>query len=132
MKNNPESQSKGKEKRLKALLTLTTIYGVLYLILVISRFFEGPYDLEEIIAYLAFIIFLVGYYYSWRNELIAGIIFIFWWGIMCYLGIFIAETDRGVGVVIGFPMFIIGILFIISWYRKKIKLSSPKIKEQVE
>jgi hypothetical protein len=119
MKNDSEHQSNGKKKHSKVLLTLTTIYGILYLIFVITSFFEGPYDFERIIVYLAFIIFLVGYYYSWRNEMIAGIVFILWWGIMWYLGLFIAEHDRGAGVVMGVPLFIIGILFIVSWYGKR-------------
>ncbi len=124
MKNDSESQSNGKKKRSKVLLTFTTIYGILYLILLITSFFEGPYDLERIIVYLAFIIFLVGYYYSWRNEMVAGIVFILWWGIMWYLGLFIAEHDRGAGVVMGVPLFIIGILFIVSWYRKRRRSSN--------
>lgn len=124
MKNDSESQSNGKKNRPKVLLTLTTIYGILYLILLITSFFESPYDLERVIVYLAFIVFLVGYYYSWRNEMIAGIVFIFWWGIMWYLGLFIAEHDRGAGVVMGVPLFIIGIFFIVSWYRKRRRSSN--------
>jgi hypothetical protein len=51
--------------------------------------------------------------------LTAGIIFIFWWGIMWYIALFVAEKDRGAGVVMGFPMFIIGVLFIVYWYKKR-------------
>lgn len=119
MENSPESLSKGKKKRSKVLLTVTTLFGILYLIFIIDYFISEPQNFESIIINLAFIIFLVGYYYSWRNDMIAGIIFIIWWGIMWYLGLFIAEHDRGAGVVMGVPLFIIGILFIISWYRKR-------------
>ena len=122
MKNNPESLSKSKKKRSTVLLTVTTLFGILYLIFIIDYFIFEPQNLESIIVNLAFIIFLVGYYYSWRNKMIAGIIFIIWWGIMWYLGLFIAEQDRGAGVVMGVPIFIMGILFIVSWYRKRGRL----------
>ncbi|MEN8191833.1 MAG: hypothetical protein ABFS12_03385 [Bacteroidota bacterium] len=126
MKKN-DSQLKVKKKRSKVLLTLTTIYAILYAILLLSFLLFEDYTfkitLEGIIIILAVIIFFIGYYYSWRNERIAGTIFIFWWGIMWYVGLFVAETDRGAGVVMGVPMFIIGILFIVSNYRKKLKSS---------
>ena len=109
--------------RSKILLTLTTIYGVLYAAVIVGFLItETPIkeiSLEGIIVSIAIIIFFIGYYYSWKNELIAGIIFIFWWAIMWYLGLFVAETDRGAGVVMGVPMFIIGILYIVFWFRKR-------------
>jgi hypothetical protein len=72
------------------------------------------------------IVFLIGYYFSWKNELIGGIIFIIWWGIMWYLGLFVAERDKGAGVVMGVPMFIIGILFIVYWYRRDVKTAKKQ------
>ena len=82
MKNSSVSQSKGEKKHSKVLLTITTIFGILYLIFIIENFIHEPYNLESIVVNLAFIIFLAGYYYSWKNEMIAGIIFIIWCGIM--------------------------------------------------
>jgi hypothetical protein len=124
MKNDSELKSKGKKKRPTVLLTFTTIYAILYAALILSYlFFEDSTSLEMttegIIVTLAFVIFYAGYYYSWKNELIAGIIFIFWWAIMWYLALFVAETDRGAGVVMGIPVIIFGILFIVNWYRKR-------------
>jgi hypothetical protein len=104
---------------------ITSIFGVLYLIFIIDNFIPAdnfnPYDLENVVVKLAFVLFLVGYYMSWKNELDAGIVFIFWWAVMWYLGLFIAEHDRGASVVMGFPLFILGIFFIVSWYRKKVR-----------
>ena len=123
--NNSELKSKGKQKRPKILLTIATIYAVLYAALIISYiFFEdssSEITPEGIINTLAFIVFYMGYYYSWKNELIAGIIFVFWWIIMWYLALFVAETDKGVGVVMGVPLFIVAILFIVFWYRKRLR-----------
>ena len=129
MDNDSKSQSRGTKKHPKVLLILTTIYGLLYIILFLSfQLFENPdfsnINLDVIIVTLAFIVFLIGYYFSWKNEMIGGIIFIFWWGIMWYLGLFVVERDKGAGVVMGVPMFIIGILFIIFWYRKDAKTAN--------
>ena len=126
MDNDTKSQSSGTKKHPKVLLILTSIYGGLYIILLLSfLLFENPdfnnINFEGIVVGLAMIIFFIGFYYSWKNELIAGIIFIFWWGIMWYLGLFVAERDRGAGVVMGVPMFIIAILFIVYWYRRDVR-----------
>ena len=123
MKNSSESQSKGEKKHSKVLLTITTIFGILYLIFIIDNFISEPHNLESTVVKLAFIIFLIGYYYSWKNELIAGIVFIIWWGIMWYLGLSIAEHDKGASVVMGLPMFIVGILFIFTRYRSRDRIT---------
>ena len=121
-KEKHSSQLLEKKKRYSALHLILIIWGLLFLLLFISDLITiDNYDLESIVVSLAVVLFLIGYYMVWKNELVAGIIFIFWWIVMWFLALFIAETDRGVGVVLGFPLFILGILFIISWYRKKDK-----------
>ncbi len=124
MNNETDSQAPKKEKFSKILLIITSVYGLLYLLFIIDNFIPtenfNPYDLENSIVKLAFVVFLIGFYLSWKNERNAGIVFIFWWGIMWYLGLFVAEHDKGAGVVMGLPLFIIGILFIVSWYRKRV------------
>jgi len=121
MRIDPEPQSQSQKKRLPILPILTSILAIVYLIFIIDFFLSEPQNLESNIINFAFIIFLIGFYYSWRNELIAGLFFVFWWGLMLYLGLFIAEHDKGAGVVMGVPIFIIGILMIVSWYRKREK-----------
>jgi len=126
MNNETDLQTPKKEKFSKILLIITSIYGLLYLLFIIDNFIPtenfNPYDLENSIVKLAFVVFLIGFYLSWKNERNAGIVFIFWWGIMWYLGLFVTEHDKGAGVVLGLPLFIIGILFIVSWHRKSVKL----------
>ena len=129
MNDGSDSQSNEQKKHPRVLRILTTIYGIMYLILILSfLLFEDPdfnnITLEGIIVSLAVIVFLIGYYYSWKNELIAGTIFIFWWGIMWYLGLFVAERDKGAGVVMGVPLFIIGILFIVYRYRQRARTNN--------
>jgi hypothetical protein len=132
MKNGFDSPSNVKKKSSPVLLSITTVFGILYVMLIISELISGPYNLEYIVVNMAFLVFLVGYYFTWKNEMIAGIIFIFWWGIMWYLGLFIAEHDKGVGVVMGVPLFIVGILFIVSWRRKKQRSSNFKEVKKIE
>jgi hypothetical protein len=119
MRSDPESKTQSEKKRLPLLPIITSIFAIAYLILIIDFFISEPQNLESNIVNFAFIIFLIGFYYSWRNEIIAGVFFVFWWGLMWYLGLYVAEHDKGAGVVMGVPIFIIGILFIISWYRKR-------------
>ena len=127
MQNDSDSQSHGKKKHLPILLVLTTLYAVLYIALLLSfLLFENPKSeltMEGLVVGVAFVVFLAGYYSAWKSELVAGILFVLWWGIMWCLGLFIAETDRGAGVVMGLPMFILGILFIVAGYRKQMGLS---------
>ena len=40
------------------------------------------------------------------------------------MGLVLAETDRGVAVVMGVPMFVIGVLFIVSSYRRRLKTTN--------
>jgi hypothetical protein len=62
----------------------------------------------------------------WKNEIHGGLIFILWWIGMWYVGFIHSETDRGVAVVMGLPLFVLAILHIISGYRsKKTKKVSP-------
>lgn len=123
MGNDFEQQLKDQTQHPKILLTITSIYALLYTAMVLGyMLFEYTGDeisLEGIITGFAFIIFLIGYYLSWKNELIAGIVFVFWWGIMWFLGLFVAETDKGAGVVMGIPVFILSVFFIHYGYRRR-------------
>ncbi len=122
MKNDSEIPEAKKRKFPTTLQILTSIYALLYLVFIIDNFLPAkdfnPYDLENSIVKLLFVLFLVGYYFSWKNEGVAGLIFIFWWIGMWCLALFVAEIDRGAGVVMGLPLFILAILLIASWYRK--------------
>jgi hypothetical protein len=123
---NTDTRSRTAENRKYPTLLhiLTSLFALLYLVFIVANIIQpgnnNLYEPENIIVNMAFIIFLVGYYFTWKNELIAGIIFIFWWGVMWYLGLFIVEQDKGAGAVMGIPVFIFGILFMVSWNKKKI------------
>lgn len=133
--NEPKSATQKNEKKkfISVLQIILTVYGLMYLLFIIANFFSIDnyeyYNLENLFVNLLFVLFLVGYYIVWKNEGLAGIIFIFWWVAMWCLALFIAETDPGSGIVMGLPLFILGILFIISWYRKKGKDTTASIIE---
>jgi hypothetical protein len=123
----------------KALLTLISVYGLSYLIFIIMSFVpllgqapaitsSVPYDpstLQQIFVVLASLPFLLGYLLVWKNEAIGGAIFILWWGVIWGLEIFHARIPRegpaggGCGVVLGVPPFVLGILFIVNWFKER-------------
>jgi hypothetical protein len=110
----------------------TSIYGLSFLMLFVMSFIpstissvsesDNPYDLQNIIFKLLFVVVLVGYLISWRREGMGGLIFVLWWvAVWCY-GKFIIAPLYGSGtdaMVMGSPVLILGILFIVSWYNKK-------------
>ena len=111
----------------KALMIATSVFGLLYLLFVI---FESgnpasltavfvPADLEELVIKLFFLLFVVGYMVAWKNEGIGGAIFILWWAGMWVLGLFVAKQDGGMAPLLGFPLFVLGILFIWHWYKNR-------------
>jgi hypothetical protein len=116
MKNDSDTPRQRSHPRV--LLILTSLYGLLYLIFIASGSY-GTSGSEPIVVKLLFVLFLVGYGITWKNEGLGGLIFVLWWIGMWYLGLFVAEQDRGAGVGMGFPLFVLALLFIISWYRKR-------------
>lgn len=132
MINHMDTGRKKEGKRSKALLIITTVYGLLYLWFIISSFTTAEtswvsgtvpferFDREQIFVKSLFLVFLIGYFAAWKNELVAGTIFIVWWAAMWILEAFVApKPDGGGGIVMGFPLFILGILFVWRWRTKR-------------
>jgi hypothetical protein len=111
----------------------TSLYGLLYLLFVIfesgnpaslTEVFVAA-DLEELVFKLLFLLFVVGYIAVWKNEGIGGAIFILWYAGMWVFGLFISSQDGGTVPVFGFPLFILSILFVVRWYKKRDFRVSP-------
>lgn len=105
------------------LRVFTTIAAVFYTLIFIDEAFP-PYDpnLREsnfgiVMIFILFVWFLFGYYYIWKNEKWAGFFLITWW-VGLFLTAWLVWFDGNVTVVLGFPIFILGILFLI-YSRKK-------------
>jgi hypothetical protein len=76
--------------------------------------------LENSIFILLFLVFLVGLYLLWSNrERLAGLLFILWYAALWPCDLYITGDNYEDLPVPGVFMFIIGILSIIYWYKKK-------------
>jgi len=123
-------------KRSTGLLIVTFIFGLLYLSFIILSLVPNPagspvsttlpyqpFDREQIYVKALFVLFLVGYIVAWRNEGIGGAMFILWflamWGVELLIVAPIKPKDWGGGIAMGFPLFVLGILFVVRWYRRK-------------
>ena len=115
------SQIDNKQRRVrgrsKELLIALTIYGALYLIIF------GP-DLAYSglsIPSLLFLLFLVGYLIVWKNEGIGGAVFILWyvaWWVLRPLLLASEHKDSFyLSIMLGFPLLVLGILFVVRWYK---------------
>ena len=134
MTDQIDSQPGQARRRSKALLIATSIFGLLYLIFIILGFIPAPggspvsstvpfkpFDLEGICVKLLFLLFLVGYLVVWKNDGIGGAVFILWyvamWGVELLIVAPIKPKDWGGGIAMGLPLFVLGILFVVRWYK---------------
>ena len=130
------TNSTEKEDRFATPLQIvTTLYGLLYLIFFVMSFIPSPggnpvsdnpnfdpWDLEMIFVKLLFVVFLVGYFYSWKNKGIAGLIFILWFILMVCMAVWVAMSlhrDSDMAIVMALPPLVIGIICIRSWRKKR-------------
>ena len=110
---------KSGDRSLNILKILVTIAAVLYIIFL---YFErvplvnGP-GFAEISVYLLFILFAAGYFFMWKNELIAGIILAAW-HIIQWILVFWVWVDGGLTLVLGLPIGIMGIILLVYGIRK--------------
>lgn len=111
----------------KAIRWILIIYGVLYLVL----FFIEPlsnYDpenpdfqvnkLEVTTTLIAFLIYLVGTIFAWKNEKVAGIILCIWHFVV-WLCALLFWRDAGLVLIMAFPILFPGVLLIRNWYIQK-------------
>ena len=113
-----ELGGKPRRRRSTLLLILTSIYGLLYVVFLASGSY-GSTGSEPVVVKLLFLLFLVGYAAVWLDERVGGVLFVLWWAGMWYLALFVAREEREAGVVMGAPLFVLAILFVISWYRRR-------------
>jgi len=120
-----DDHKRAKKGRSRSLLILISVYALLYILLIVAKQY-GTAGSEPKVVKILFALFLVGYFFVWMNEGLGGAIFVVWWIGMWYLGLFVAQSDRGAAQVLGFPGFVLGVLFIIAWFKKrKAALTAP-------
>jgi hypothetical protein len=100
------------------LKVLATLAAAFYALIFIDEAFP-PYDpnMQEsffgiVMVFVLFIWFAIGYYYLWKNEKKAGIFFISWW-LLLFLTAWLVWMYGNVTVVLGFPIFVLGILLFV-------------------
>ena len=122
-----------KNLRSTGLLTVLSAYGLLYLWFIITSFipapegnwisstvpFEPSWDRHFIAIRLMFVLFLPGYFVAWKNEGVAGVIFILWWVVMWGMDLLVMapsgpEGGGGMAIAMGLPVFVLGILFLVN------------------
>ena len=113
-----DTQKPAKKGRSRILLVLTSVYALLYVLIIVTENY-GTAGSEPTVVKILFALFLVGFLVVWMNEGLGGAIFVVWWIGMWYLGLFVAQQDRGAAVVMGFPLFVLAVLFIIAWFKKR-------------
>jgi hypothetical protein len=91
-----------------------TLSAIIYFFVVLG---EGTPPFTEplfgvAMVYVLFLFFLLGYYHVWKNEKFSGKIFIAWYILLWALALFV-WTNAGLTLVMGFPIFVLGILFLI-------------------
>jgi len=99
---------------------LTVLAFIIYIISLIGEkapLFGGA-SFQDISVYLLFIVFLAGFLTIWRYELISGILLVVWYGFEWCLGLWVWE-DPDMALVLGFLIFVTGVLSIIYGVRKR-------------
>lgn len=132
--------SRQKKLRSRGLLTTLSAYGLLFLWFIITSFipapegnwigsavpFEPSWAPDFIAIRLMFVLFLLGYFVAWKNERVAGVIFILWWAVMWGADLLVLSPygpggrgEGGMGIALGVPVFILGILFLRNSYKNR-------------
>ena len=137
MEENVKVSPGQKQRRSTGLLTALSVYGLLYLWFIITSFipapegnwisstvpFEPSWDPEFIAIRLMFVLFLPGYVVAWKNEGVAGVIFILWWVAMWGMDLLVmapaGPEGGGMGIAMGLPVFVLGVLFLVGSYKKR-------------
>ena len=101
-------------------------YSVLYTIVVISeQFSDKPYDyfsLPFILFPILFLVFNIGFAFSWKRELQAGLIFVLWYVILFAGSVGYFELrDSGPWIMFGVPILLQGLFYIKNylWYKPR-------------
>ncbi len=99
------------------LIVLLINYAVLYSIVVFSELSVG-----ETVNYLSFpfiiyplllLIFFMGFLSSWKKEIFAGYVFLFWFAILIYANVAYSEIlNLGPWAAFGLPVLLQGIFYI--------------------
>ncbi|WP_242155923.1 hypothetical protein [Aestuariivivens sediminis] len=97
---------------------VTSVAALFYFLIFVDEAFP-PYDSDMresnfgiVMVFVLFLWFSIGYYYLWKNEKLAGLILASWW-IGLFLTAWLVWEYGNVTVILGFPIFILGLLLLL-------------------
>ena len=100
---------------------LTLGYAVLYILFILAAFIGvvlTSLNAEEMGVLLLFVLFIFGVLLSWYNGIITGVLFLIWNVGMWILELFLVEKDGGFGIIMGIPLIVLGVFFILQGIKK--------------
>ncbi len=103
------------QQGLRILGTLAAIGYIVFLAGLIQSFVTEGISLANILLKTEvwlFLIFVIGFYWLWKSEFYAGLIFIIWHIFQWMLVLWVWE-DGAMTLVMGFPIALTGILLVI-------------------
>ncbi len=112
---------KNKENRTRNIFRiLGTIALAFYIAFLIgeSTTLSNRITFADISVYLLFAVFIVAYYFLWKNELISGIMILAWYALELIL-VFWVWVDGGLTLILGFPIVVLGVFLVIYGNREK-------------
>lgn len=100
---------------------LGTVAALGYILFFIG---EGVPHLKEVTfadisVYLLFAVFVLGYYFLWKDEIISGLLFTAWHALQWCLVLWV-WPDGEMTIILGIPLGIFGIVVLIYGIRRKV------------
>jgi len=103
---------------LRVLGFAATLGYILFLISELTGGFSGT-SVELVTMISLFVVFLAGLFFLWRNEVLVGIIWMGWYALLWIL-VLTVWNAAGMTVLIGLPVFILGVLlFLFGWEERR-------------
>ena len=102
---------------LKILASVAAIFYVVFLVdekVAVATIIS----LEGIAVYLLFIFFLIGYLYIWKNEIVAGVLWVMWYALQWGL-VFTVWSNGTLTLVLGFPIPLLGAFLLWHGFRQR-------------
>jgi hypothetical protein len=114
---------------------ISTVFAALYVVFFIYSFIPSPqgspmadhpykpWDIEMILVKLLFVLFMTGYYYSWKSRLTAGILYLCWCVAVFADSVYIANLLHvsGDGILFIPPILLIALILLFSGLKEKKK-----------
>lgn len=109
--------------------TIFRILGAVALVIYVAFLFgegipiSGSMPFSDSSVYLLFALFVVAYYFLWKDEVVSGIMILVWYALEWIL-VFLVWIDGGMTLILGLPIAILGLILLIFGIRKRKAIAS--------